>query len=121
MVKLQGNFLLPFDINLGVIGIIRTGHPVIPTFQYKLPVYGNWNFIGGELGEYSTDSGAIFSIRAEKIFRLKKGKVSYALDVSNIFNNPHPVGRSYQFGPKFLKVGSVQFPRTLLMTIRFSI
>jgi hypothetical protein len=119
MVKLHGNVLLPLDINLGVMGTWRSGYPAFAEFRYALPVIGPWYFNGGKMGEFTTDSVLLFSIRAEKIFRIFGGKLTYTLDITNLFNTYRPASRSYLFGPLFQKIRSVAFPRSFRINFRF--
>jgi len=118
MVKLAGNFLLPIDINLGLIGSWQSGYPALTQFAYTLPVSGVYYFDGGKMGEFETDRILLFSARVEKIFMIFGGKMTYTLDVNNIFNTYLPAGRSYLFGPYFQKIRSLQTPRTFRMSVR---
>jgi hypothetical protein len=117
--KMQGNVLLPLDINLGVMMSYTSGHPFFASFNYPLPVYGNWSFNGGKMGEFNTDTAHQFSIRVEKIFKIFGGRLMYTLDVNNLLNNTDPVQRVYAFGPYFLKVNGVGFPRSMRINLRF--
>jgi hypothetical protein len=120
MFKFQANVMLPFDINLGLMGRWESGYPVFATFQYKLPVYGNWNFNGGEMGEFRTDQTLIFSLRFEKVFRIGNGKLRYILDINNLFNSIHPIQRYYYFSSNFQKVYQTAFPRSFRVGVSFA-
>lgn len=119
MAKLAGNFLLPIDINLGLIGTWHSGYPALTQFAYSLPVSGAYYFNGGKMGEFETDRTLLFSARLEKIFMVFGGKLTYTLDVNNVFNTYLPAGRGYVFGPYFQKIRSLQTPRTFRISIRF--
>jgi len=120
MFKFQANVMLPFDINLGLMGRWESGYPVFATFQYKLPVYGNWNFNGGEMGEFRTDQTLIFSLRFEKVFRIGNGQLRYILDINNLFNSIHPIQRYYYFSSNFQKVYQTAFPRSFRVGVSFA-
>jgi len=100
-IKMFGNYLFPFGVNLGASVNLGSGKPLTPLAANPQPNYQN----GGEIPEAPRGSGIMtvdgfktrapflttFDARADYSLRMGGRRVTFIADVFNIFNSQTPM------------------------------
>lgn len=119
--KLQGNFILPLDISLGVVGTYKSGPALRPLYWAVLPQ--GWVQVRPKpWGESRLDPWTNIDLRVEKIFNVGGGDFKVIADVFNLFNSYTPSSyTAYEryYGANYGKIVNVRSPRVFRVGIRF--
>ncbi len=119
--KLQGSFLLPLNIMLGVTAQYISGADV-QSYFFALVNGGLTYFQGMPWGQKKCGPLKDVSMKFEKRFPIKGMELTAYVDFYNAFNfhsTPYASNRMNEFGPNFGKILSVQAPRSFLVGARF--
>jgi len=118
--KVIGNVLLPLDISLGISASYISPMTIRPNFGAFLS-QGYVTVYTQPYGEIKVDPQRLLNLMLEKRFRISNATVTVFGEVFN-FLNAHDTRWEYEtisgYGPSYLKITSVQDPRTYRMGFR---
>ncbi|MBE3144290.1 MAG: hypothetical protein IMZ61_10260 [Planctomycetes bacterium] len=115
--KIQGSFLLPMDISIGVVGRYLSGRPKNEILMVVLP--GNIAYVNGvPVGTSKYDPTKRLDIKLEKNFNIMGGRLTLMADVFNVFNDNQITGVYSYYGSLFNKIMSITTPRRYTIGFR---
>jgi len=133
VIKLQGTYKLPYEINLSAYFLHSSGAPYARTIGVWAPNYGNYVTMNAETpGTRRHPSWNRLDLRIEKELILgDNSRLGFFLDVYNAFNNSYinissdfhgyiEADGSFTPSPSWHSVTSVSYPRVLKLGVRFS-
>jgi len=120
--KLQGNVLLPFDVNFSAVFNLESGNFLNDQFVTRPPNYWYYPLIYAiPVGTRQAGAANNLDLKLEKQFKYRRAGFAIGLDVFNATNNYNDKGGWYtRYGPYYNKRLSIKAPRTYIMSIRIS-
>lgn len=118
--KIQGNVLLPLDIDLGIMAKAMSGRQMgKPSFYVRSPTGVRKRVYAEPPGQSKYDARYDFDVRVQKIFRVRGWKLTVFGDVFNALNNHDGNnGILNSYGPLYQQRYSIKVPRTFRIGIR---
>ena len=117
--KFQGNVLLPWDLDLGIVAQYSSGIDIKAQFGKRIGLEYQYINIASP-GTYKYESKVQIDLRAQKHFKLLAGNLSLIADIFNLLNSSRVVSSYPYAGPNFNKIYSIIPPRTFRVGLRFS-
>jgi len=119
MVKIQGSFVLPLDINVGFNLSYITGNTFNKLIRVDIVDQRAPNILADEAGSvYRYDAQTNLDLRVQKDFRFGKVRVGVLADVFNLFNDGTIDGVITQAGDEFNNTTSIVYPRRFRVGLR---
>jgi len=111
MIKIQGTYVLPFDINLNAYFRGITGNAWASRYRSDRLNQGRVTFFTETRGANHYPMAKILDLRLEKIFTIaKKYRLGVMVDVFNVFNDDTITGWGTRYGLDWYEPGSEGYP-----------
>lgn len=119
MVKVQGSFVLPLDINVGFNFSYITGNTYNKWIRLDTINQRATNILADPAGSvYRYDSKTNLDLRIQKDFRIGKVRVGVLADAFNLFNTGTIDGVITQAGDEFGETTDIVYPRRFRVGLR---
>ncbi len=110
--KLNGNVLLPYDINLGAIVDVQSGLQNVRTVRFRLPQSGNVTVRVEPFGSQQEEIQPTLNLRASRRVDFGTGQyLNFSFDVLNALNASAVKNARYRAGSTFGTVTDFMVPR----------